>query len=284
MRGLSWLRDVRWWRALAGASLLTVVAPVITWAILVAPQAVFLSDRDRTGEIHLVNTGSKPEDVQIDLEYGYPATDSAGQIGIALFEHPDSAAPSAAEWVRAYPRRVVVQPGQRQVVRLLATPPAGLEDGEYWSRIIVTSRGAEVAVATPDSNIHAGLNLVLRTIISLTYRKGAVHTGVTLTDFRVTEEHDSLVTWLGLTRTGNAAYLGTVHLVVQDSLDHARATWDTPIAVYFEQHRRLAFPADSFPPGRYTVHLTLDTKRNDLSQDEVLPVPAIERSAGVVLH
>ncbi|HKI94941.1 MAG TPA: hypothetical protein VJ992_06585 [Gemmatimonadales bacterium] len=283
MRGLRWLRDVRWWRVIAGALLLMVAAPV-AWAILVAPQAIFLSDRERTGEVHLVNTGSKPEDVQIDLEYGYPATDSAGQIGIKLIEDPDSGAPSAASWVRAFPHRVVVQPGQRQVVRLLATPPAGLKDGEYWSRILVTSRGAQVAVATPDSNIHAGLNLVLRTIISLTYRKGAVHTGVTVDDFRVTEEHDSLVTWLGLTRTGNAAYLGNVHLVVQDSLDHARATWDTPIAVYFQQHRRLAFPADSFPPGRYTVHLTLDTKRSDLPQDDVLPVPAIERSAGVVLH
>jgi len=284
MRGLSWLRGVRWPQVVAGTVLLTILAPVVMWAILVAPQAVFLSDRDRTGEIYLVNTSSKPEDVQIDLEYGYPATDSTGQIGIKLIENPDSGAPSAASWVRAFPRRVVVQPGQRQVVRLLATPPAGLSDGEYWSRILVTSRGAQMAVANPDSNIHAGIDLVLRTIISLTYRKGAVHTGVTVNDFRVTEEHDSLVTWLGLTRTGNAAYLANVHLVVQDSLDHARATWDTPIAVYFQQHRRLAFPTDSLPAGRYTVHLTLSTKRDDLPQDKVLAVPPIERSVGVVLR
>jgi hypothetical protein len=261
-----------------------VLAPVLSWAILVAPQAIFMSDRDRTGEVFLVNTGSKPEDVQIGLEYGYPATDSAGKIGITLIEHPDSTQPSAAGWVRAFPRRVVVAPGQRQVVRLLATPPAGLADGEYWSRIIVTSQGAQVAVASPDSNIHAGINLVLRTIISLAYRKGAVHTGVTLTDFRVDEEHDSLVTWIGLTRTGNAAYLGNVHLDVQNAAGHVAETWDTPIAVYYEQHRRLAFPADSLPPGQYTVHLTLNTDRPDLPQKDVLPVPPIARSVGVELR
>jgi len=194
--------------ALVGAAL--ALSPVFLEAILVAPHAVFMDHRSRTGQVFLVNTGDAPEEVSIELKYGYPATDSTGTVFIRLIDQPDSTEPSAAAWIKAYPRRAVLAPGQRQVVRLLATPPAGLPDGEYWSRIIATSRGSKVAVVGGDSTVSAGLSLELRTIISLSYRKGAVHTGVTVTDLRATREGDSLVVWFGAERQGNAAARGRV--------------------------------------------------------------------------
>ncbi len=100
--------------ALAGAAL--ALSPVFLEAILVAPHAVFMDHRSRTGQVFLVNTGDSPEEVSIELKYGYPATDSTGTVFIRLIDQPDSTEPSAAAWIKAYPRRAVLAPGQRQVV------------------------------------------------------------------------------------------------------------------------------------------------------------------------
>ena len=267
--------------ALAGAAL--ALSPVFLEAILVAPHAVFMDHRSRTGQVFLVNTGDSPEEVSIELKYGYPATDSTGTVFIRLIDQPDSTEPSAAAWIKAYPRRAVLAPGQRQVVRLLATPPAGLPDGEYWSRIIATSRGSKVAVVGGDSTVSAGLSLELRTIISLSYRKGAVHTGVTVTDLRAAREGDSLVVWFGAERQGNAAFLGTLTSRLVDAAGKVREEWESPVAVYYPLSRRYVFPVDSVPAGRYTLRMSLTTARSDLDQRNILPAEPVSRSVDVVV-
>lgn len=276
------MRHLRTVRRLAAAAALALAAlavwPLVVEAILVAPHAVFMDHRTRTAQVFLVNTGDTPEEVSIDLTYGYPATDSTGTIYIRLLDHPDSTEPSAAGWIKAYPRRAVLAPGQRQVVRLLATPPTGLADGEYWSRIIATSRGSKVAVVSGDSGVSAGLALELRTIISLSYRKGDVRTGLDVTDLRAAQEGDSLVVWLGADRQGNAAFLGTVRYQLVDGGGRVRGEWESPIAVYHPLSRRYVFPIDSATPGRYTLRLDASTARSDLDQRNILPAEPVHRS------
>ena len=264
--------------ALAGA-LLTL--PAVLEGVLVAPHAVFIDHASRTGQLTLVNTGTEPEEVTVHLQFGYPDTDSSGNIFVRLIEQPGDEHPSAASWIRAFPRQVRLAPGTRQVVRLLATPPADIADGEYWSRLLVTSRGAAVPVAGGDSLVSAGVTLELRTIISVTYRKGDVHTGVDLQDLSVEVRNDSLIAWVQLDRRGNGAYLGRVTFDVRDANDRSVASWPTPIAVYYGLRRRFAFPLAAIEPGSYSVRFTLDTDRDDLDPEHVLPAEAITRTVGI---
>ncbi|GBD32481.1 MAG: hypothetical protein KatS3mg081_1647 [Gemmatimonadales bacterium] len=256
--------------------------PAVVGAVLVAPHAVFIDHRTRSGQIVLVNNGSEPEEVSIELVFGYPATDSSGNIGIRFIEDPGPEYPSAAGWIRAFPQRLRVLPGQRQVVRLLATPPPELPDGEYWSRLIVTSRGGEVPVATPENAaVRAGVSLITRTVISVTYRKGPLRTGVVLEDFRPSVSGDSLIAWVALRREGNAAYLGSVVFRLLDSGGSERARWETPVAVYYDLNRRFAFPLEGLPAGSYRLALRVSTDREDIPREHVLPAAPIERSAAV---
>lgn len=251
--------------------------PAIVEGVLVAPHAVFIDHRTRTGQVHLLNTGSEPEEVEIDLQFGYPDTDPAGNIFVRLVEDPDSTAPSAAGWIRAFPRRLLLPPGGRQVVRLLASPPPDLPDGEYWSRLIVTSRGGHIALAGGDSAVSAGVTLELRTIISVTYRKGNVHTGITMSELDTRIVNDSLIAWLALERSGNGAYLGQVTFDIRDSRDSSWARFPTPIAVYYPLRRRFSFPLAGVKPGSYSLQFTLNTDREDLDASKVLPADPIEQ-------
>ncbi len=259
------------------AILLIGLAPVFADAILVSPHALFITHEQRTGEIFLINQGDEAEEVEVAFQFGYPATDSAGAIGMRLIPEPPPDAASAAGWLRAFPRRARVEPGQRQRVRVRANPPSDLPDGEYWSRIIVTSRGAQQPVAVAgDTAVQAGVTLELRTITSLAYRKGTVHTGVTLDEFRVTDGQDSIEAWVGLSRGGNAAYLGTVLFELLDDDEMVKA-WPTPVAVYYSVLRRFVLATDDVPPGRYRLRLLVSTDRGDIDPRYVLPADPIEQ-------
>ena len=268
-------------RVAAIVGLATVVLPAVIEAIFVSPTAVFIDDRTQSGQITIGNSGDRPEEATIELKFGFPDADSAGTPFIRFIEDPGPEFPSAAEWIRAFPQRVRLEPGTEQVVRLLARPPANLPDGEYWSRMIVTGRGLTIPVASTDTAVKVGVNLEIRLVTSVMYRKGRVSTGVTLRNLSAEAEGDSLAVWAHLERRGNAAYLGTADVELAGASGATLRTWSTPLAVHVPMRRRFAVPLDSVPPGDYRVRLRLRTERPDLPAGRVLSAPTVIDSVPV---
>jgi hypothetical protein len=272
-------------RAALAAAAFTAVWPVVADAVLVAPHALFLGDRARSGQIYLVNQGNTAEEVIIALQFGYPETDSSGGMRIRLVDDPGPDVPSAAQWLRAFPRRLRVEAGQRQAVRIQASPPADLPDGEYWSRLIVTSQAEAPSAGGGDSAVRAGVTFALRTITSVTYRNGRVRTGLRLDSLSAHSNADSLETWIGVAREGNAAFLGSLRFELRDTTDRVVREWGTtPIAVYYELLRRFDLPVDSVAPGTYRLFALISTERQDIAPQYVLPAAAVERHVEVVLR
>jgi hypothetical protein len=247
-------------------------------AMVVAPHAVFIDHRTRSGVLYLQNPGDVPEEFAIRLQFGYPVSDSLGSVHVQLMDEPQTGGRSAAGWVRALPARAIVPPGARQAVRLLAQPPPDLPDGEYWSRIIIESRAAQPPVAvTDDERVQVGLTMQMRTITSLTYRKGRVLTGVQLEAFDARGGAGEVVCDLRLRRRGNAAFLGHVELVLVDRHGRQEGRWEHVIAVYDALFRRFVCPLEDVPAGEYRLRLSIDTERTDIPPGNLLPVAPVER-------
>lgn len=266
-------------------ALITVAAvallPAIIEAIYVSPTAVFMDDRTRATQVTIGNSSDSPEEATIELRFGFPDADSAGTPYVRFVEDPGPEFRSAAEWIRAFPQRVRLEPRSQQVVRLLARPPEDLPDGEYWTRMIVTGRGASVRVAGGDSVVRAGVTLEIRLVTSVTYRKGAVSTGVVLRDITAEAEGDSLAVWAHLARQGNAAYLGTADFELVSVRGATVRRWSMPLSVHFPMRRRFAFPLQSLEPGDYKVRVRLRAERPDLPEGRALPAPTVTDSAAV---
>lgn len=269
----------------AAAALSIAAAPARAQGVLVAPQAVFVDHRTRSGAIELYNPGTEPAEVTVSALFGYPVTDSLGRTTLYTTTAPDSSAPSAAAWVSAFPRRLTLAPRQRQTVRLLVRPPQNLPDGEYWTRLVVQAKGGRVEVAGPaeDSGIQVGLTLEVRTIIALLYRKGAVSTGVALSGVRAELDGDSLAVRARLERTGNAAYLGQVHGTLTDASGRTVKAFDVPTAVYYALEPRYALAVDDLAPGRYTLELRVATDREDVTGGALLTSAAVREAVTVTV-
>lgn len=270
-------------RRLAGVAAVIGLAltPAVIKAIYVNPTAVFIDHTTGHGQVTLGNSSEVPEEVSVELKFGFLDTDAAGTPFVRLLEDPGPQFPSAATWIRPFPRRVRLMPGEQQVVRLLATPPADLPDGEYWARLIVTSRGAPLPLSMGDTAVSVGVNLEIRLVTSLIYRKGRVTTGVGVSEFTASIEGDSLVVWAKLTREGNGVYLGRASLEVIDTTATAVRTWSTPLAVYYPIKRRFAVPLQSLESGEYVVRLRLLAERPDMPDGQVIPAPPVADSVTI---
>src|SRR6266568_3542035 len=271
-------------------------ASLAAQGVMVAPHAVFIDHRLRSGSVLLYNPGTEPVEVAISTMFGYPVTDSTGAIRLRTVETPDSTLPSALAWIQAFPRRLTVGPRERQTVRLLARPPAGLADGEYWLRIVIAAQAGRVPISgvTDTTAIQIGLRLEVRTIIGVNYRKGPVATGLSLSNLRAQIVGDSLITRGKLERRGNAAFIGIIRETLVDSAGAVRTqrvgdslvtTYASPVGVYRTMEPRLAsaLPKPGLPSGRYWLRYEVVTERDDLDPTVVLKAPAVRDSVQLVV-
>jgi len=252
--------------------------------VLIAPTTVIIDARSRTSSILLVNQGEEPAEVDISTFFAYTITDSTGQLQLHTPDSAEAGLVSAAEWIRAFPRRMTIAPRSQQTVRLLVTPPADLPDGEYWARLAVLARGGRVPLesSTDTSLVNVGLSIEVRTLLPVLYRKGRVETGVAISGLRAERVADSVVVRGRLQRQGNAAMIGTLRSELVDPAGRVRASFSQPISTYLALEPRLVAPADSVPAGDYVLRMEVSPERRDLPPEALLPFRAVRDS--VVVH
>lgn len=273
-------------RFLAGAWLVALVlAPARgdAQSLMVASPAVMIDGRTRTGLIVLINDGITPLEITISTFYGYPVTDSLGQMYLRTFTELDDTMPSAASWVESFPRRLRMEPKSRATVRLLVTQPADRPPGEYWARVMIATKAGVVPVGgLPDSTgIQATLNIEVRSVVGLFYRVGSVTTGVAVDDLRGAAQGDSLIGRVKLTRQGNAAFVGSIRAQLRDAGGQVRAEQLLPLGVYYTLEPRFALPVRGLPPGRYALSVEALSSRPDLPSSLLLPTMPVRKSIEV---
>lgn len=259
--------------ALVAALAIAVFAPA-AHAVTVSPTALYISARSPSGLLTLYNGGDRPEEIEISFGFGYPMSDSAGRLRVAIVDTAAAGEPSAAQWLRVFPRRMVLQPGQRQVVRVTVVAPAGLGDGEYWGRVLVHSRGGEPPIEQRQGEVKMSLAVETTFATALFFRKGENNTsGIAVPTAYATRSPQGVELTVDLQRTGTAAYLGRVMAVLVDSAGQPRDSVEDVVAVYKQLRRRflLPLPKDTRPGEKYSVRYLVDTDRPDLPPGGQLP-------------
>lgn len=248
-------------------------------AVSVSPMSVFMDHGSRSGTITLYNPNPLPEEIEISFAYGYPQSDSTGQVSVPLTEEAPAGDPSAVPWLRAFPRRLVLEPGQQQIVRVLAQPPADLADGEYWSRVLITATGGRPPVeqqVQPDVRVAISMRTII--VASLNYRKGRPTTGLRVDSAGAVRTADGVQLTLDLSRQGEAAYLGRVHVELLDAAGAVLAEEEDVVSVYRTLRRRFVIPVTD---GAARVRYTFMTERPELGQSNIIRAPAVSGTVEV---
>ena len=112
-------------------------------AVYVSPTAVFMDERSESAQVIIGNAGDTPEEATVELRFGFPDVDSAGTPFVRLVDDPGTGVSVGG---RLDPRLPPARAARAEVAAgraaAGASRRANLPDGEYWTRLIVTGRGA----------------------------------------------------------------------------------------------------------------------------------------------
>jgi P pilus assembly chaperone PapD len=235
--------------------------------VVISPPVITLVEPERFGTFTLENRSVVPQEVTVEFRFGYPVSDSAGNLSMAYDDSAAAARSSIVPWVRAFPRRVLLAAGERQLVRLTVRPPEGLAAGVYWARLVITSVPESPPVDTAQSGITTQITFRLQQITTVLYRRGEARTALEAGDIAVRGDSAVLQLLVPLKRTGIAPFLGSVRLRVEDAHGALVHEATETASVYYSLVKRLAVPRSHLPAGTYTAEITVVAERPDIAAD-----------------
>jgi hypothetical protein len=270
-------------RILALVALGFTLAQTATAQIEVAPTRVILSMRDRSHEVSVNNPSDNAVEVNTELGYRLIRFDSLGSLGLDSARTPQEASRSGRDWLKIFPRRFTLAPHTSRLVRVMVTIPDGVDEGEYWARLIVTGTpmGATVPVdADSTQGIDTRLTMRMQLDLPVIIRKGESSTGITLDGVQGRKINDTTIVLVDMNRSGNSAYRGTLRTVIHaaDGAEIARAEQQFTA----EFALRLGFRFPRLADGNYTLDVESESVKKGGANDAVIPAPTVTKHYSLV--
>jgi hypothetical protein len=211
--------------------------------LLVAPIRVVFEGAKQREDLNLSNIGQDTAVYLISfIHYQMLENGSFRQL-----ENTDSLpTPRSDSYLRIFPRRVTLPPGESQVVRLQFRKPAGMSDGEYRSHLYfraekeVTPLGMRTAGAD-SSNLSVSITPIFGISIPVIIRSGNLNLDIKLSDVSLAVLNDSVYN-LGvvINRTGNRSAYGNLRAeFVPDKGTSFEVGLANGVGVYTELNKRI---------------------------------------------
>ncbi len=253
--------------------------PLANAQVVVAPTILFMSDHSPFGTFLVINKSTVPQEISVSFRFGYPESDSLGNVRMQYDDSLAAEKHSCEGWIRGFPEKFILNPEQQQVVRLLISAPPGMADGEYWTRLITSSTPQAKMIDTVKGGITANITFVLQQVTTVIYEKGNVNTSVSIPEVSAYPDSASFTLVAHISRGGNSPFLGTISAVVKNRVDSVVYSDQQVIAIYrSDMYTRFNIPLAKLQSGRYTAELKLKSRRADVPDQDLLKVAPIKKA------
>jgi hypothetical protein len=165
-----------------------------------------------TQELNLVNIGTDTSTFSISFIHFKMQEDGT----FVKTEKPDEMQKSAEPYLRVYPQRVTLAPGEPQVIMLQYKGKSNMQPGEYHSHLYFRAEKDNPPLGMKNQkkdSTHLIINLipVYGLCVPIIIRTGDVKVNITLSDFKL-EKRPELSNYLKLTinRSGNISTYGDI--------------------------------------------------------------------------
>jgi hypothetical protein len=187
--------------------------------LLIFPKRILFEGRNRVEQITLVNSGKDVATYIISF-LEYKMTESGEFVAIT---EPDSGQHFATPFLRVFPRRVDLGPGESQTVKVQVINADKMEEGEYRSHLYFRAEindkplGQDDEVKDP-SSISVKLEAVFGISIATIIRKGTSNTIASLSnvEYYSDEESNSFLIF-AINRNGNMSTYGDITIIYTTS-------------------------------------------------------------------
>lgn len=247
--------------------------------ISLAPTILYIHENRSIGEIYVTNTAQTAQEVTFGTKFSYPKQTEDGTVEMVEDDSVRASQFSLDGYTRIFPARMVLQPGQSQVVRIQVLP-SDKPEGVYWSRFIASASALTPEVGETQINgVGTQINFIVEQNIPLFFRKGENTTGVNVVDFKTNIVENGLEILPRVVRTGNSPFLGTIKAELYDGEGVLISELSSSAFFYFDDWTKITMPVDPEIElkGNFRVSLKFITQRNSISTADIV-------SADLIVH
>lgn len=269
------------YRCLVKAFLLAV--SMICWAQLVVaqvsfrPTMVFLSEGQMVQELTIQSQTDSLQEVEFSASFGFPTYSEDRGLYMDEGDETDRFIYDLSPYVRVYPEKLFLSPGQRQIVRILVRDSPNFEAGTYWTRLSIKSQ-----VAQPEAQeqlIPVGqstsINLIVRQNIGVYYKHGITTTDLSLTSLSTNQNNGVLEIFPRVRRDGNSPYIGSLEAKLYNESGDLVSESSIVINAFFETLLPTKLNIQDLPRGPYELVLRFSTTRGDVTGNRLVSGPEL---------
>ena len=253
--------------------------------ISLSPTIFFIHEEEPRARLTVRNTGGTDQEIDITPRFGYPESDDEGSLNMNYDDEEMEAARGLNEYLRVFPRRFVLEPGEFQRVRIQVRPPEARPDGLYWTRLNITSSEVAPDIDSPvaEEGIGTRISYRIRQNLGVFFHKGQVRTALNLDDLQLQREDEELLMAMQLSSGGNSPYMGSMSARLLDSAGNAVAEGEWLFSVFGQRYWPHRMEIGDLAPGRYRLDLEFTTRRSDVASDDLPEAETVTESQFIQL-
>lgn len=252
--------------------------------LAISPPYVTVDGKSGIGNIYVTNNSTQPQEVEISFAFGYPGSDSEGNM---LMNYSDSVAfeqYALDPVIRAFPRTFILPVNQQRTIRVQVKPSVGMKDGFYFTRAKILAKPQSTEVSKPvTEGISTKITFNFEQVIPAFYKRGKVTTGLKIGKIDATQKDSILVILTQLERLGDAPFIGSINAKLKDAEGKVVVIAESSTTAYFKVLRRIDLNVTKVTPGAYKLELTFETKRGDMATADLVSAAPISESIDVAI-
>ena len=244
--------------------------------VTISPTAVFLDKNSKVGSFYVSNPSNSAVEVRLGFEFAYPATDEDGRVFLNYEDEEAEERFSLVPHLRAFPTTFVLQPNERQTIRLVGRIPQNSDPGMYWTRMRVSSNQLTPPIGdVAEGQVAAQVSFQIDQVTAVLVQHGDAETGLEIHNTQASVENDRLTLLSDVERMGNSPFIGSVQTRIFDSNGQEVDSRRSSTSVYFRNNQRVEFDTSNWPAGQYTAETTFESQRNDISSQNLLQISEV---------
>lgn len=210
--------------------------------LLVAPIRVVFDDSKQREDLNLSNIGQDTAVYLISFVHYKMLEDGGFQ---QLSDSTPLPTPRSDTYLRIFPRRVTLAPGESQLVRLQYRKTQNMANGEYRSHLYFRADKDATPLGVEDNKDTTKLSVSITPIFGISIpvivRNGPTTLSVTLTDVSVKAVNDTLSNLsVGINRAGNMSAYGSLEATyIPETGNQVVVGQANGVGVYTELNKRM---------------------------------------------
>jgi P pilus assembly chaperone PapD len=246
--------------------------------VIISPYVAFTNQNSKSTTVFVSNNSLETQEMQVSIRFGYPVSDSKGKT---IMEYPDSTNPGAfdlTKYVKVFPKKFFLEPGEQQSVRITVKAPVDLPAGVYWTRIVTTS-SVKNSNTVVSNNQFAKVKLVLSQVTTLIFKNKRYENSLSINEFTESNDRNNLDLMTKYEVRGDSPFFALSNITVYDLKNTAVRKKQESFSLYNAMNRKTSLDISGLASGDYCAEIQVkaNLKADIPLSDKPMKTPITKR-------